>query len=258
MAQQYVSFPALGQFGRLGNAMFQVAATAAHAWRLGLEPRFPPWKYQKAFDLPQEWFSLEQAEPYTECAHTECVLRGDVYRSGWNYQPIPDEARVLYGYFQSPRWWEGYGDIIRELFWPPRAESLAAIVMHVRRQDYLKLPQYHPVLPFNYYRAALLSVEHAWTGIREEVPPTIIVSDDSPWAHKTFYGALISTGDELMDMCLLTRATTKVIANSSFSWWGAYLSPGSIVYYPKQWFGPALAELDATQLFMPDWKGIDS
>jgi hypothetical protein len=59
-------------------------------------------------------------------------------------------------------------------------------------------------------------------------------------------------------MMAMTGCTHNIIANSSFSWWGAYLNPnlGKIVCYPATWFGPAI-QTDVANMFPKDWIKIE-
>ena len=240
-----VSFPALGNYGRLGNALFQIAATVEHAMGLGLEPRFPPWPYAKTLGLPAEWFTLPPPMSFDSIE-----LPHDAYLAPWNYEPIPREARVLHGYFQSPRFFPNSGPSIRSMI--RRALDISAVPMeimgvHVRRGDYTRLGRFHTNLSEVYYETALSKV-----AFRYKLMP-IIVSDDPGFCLKAFAGGLISTGSEIGDLCTLAQCWSLVIANSSFSWWGAYLSNASTVIYPKEWFGPELSDHDTSQLVLPEW-----
>lgn len=248
MTPDHVSFPALGQYGRLGNALFQVAATCAHAWRLGLEPRFPAWEWAEPLGLPEEWFTMVPSiAPEDVC-----------YDAPWNYAPIPESARVLHGYFQSPKFWEGYEDNILSWFDARTLLGNSILTIHVRRGDYLRLPQHHPIPdPERYYNAAMRRIQSLPDFDLDE--PASIVSDDPEWCVRTFRPALVSTAGEIADLTRMTSSRYLIIANSSFSWWGAYLAMQAHcekVIYPKQWFGPALADHDVSQLFLPEWGWV--
>lgn len=252
----FVTFPGLGKFGRLGNAMFQISATYAHALRLGTEPRFPPWPYAAELGLPARWFTAEQADTiYDAGADGGGMVNCDTYAAPWNYQPIPREARVLHGYFQCPRFWEDYYDEICLLWASLRRGPLAKgshSAIHVRRGDYLLLKHFHPGPRAEYYYDAAdkLPCSAAY--------PRYIVSDDIEWCFNTFEQVFLSALDPVSDLSILATSTAIVMSNSSFSWWGAYLSNARTVIYPKPWFGPALADLKVEQLLLPHWEGIEA
>ena len=67
---------------------------------------------------------------------------------------------------------------------------------------------------------------------------------------------MISEGNDAdIDLCLMTKCDYHIIANSSFSWWGAWLisNPDKQVIAPKMWFGPAYADKDTKDLYYPNW-----
>lgn len=250
----FVSFPGLGKFGRLGNAMFQISATYAHALRLGTEPRFPPWSYSKAFRLPDRWFTIEQSRVIYDAGADAGGMVDDVtYAAPWNYHPIPENARVLHGYFQCPRFWEDFQDAVIQLWAHRSPVRQPHATIHVRRGDYLSIPKFHPVPSVDFYYEAAERLPEDIDRI-----PRYVVSDDIEWSMRTFEQCFFSALDPLSDLSILATSEALVIANSSFSCWGAYLSNAKTVIYPKPWFGPALADLKVGQLLLPHWEGIES
>lgn len=162
----------------------------------------------------------------------------------------------LYGYWQSEKYFTHYTDQIRRDFtFPSLPEGAAknyatrimacpdAISVHIRRGDYVSNPQalaFHGLLGPVYYRSAL-------ERIRDEVGSTIVFlfSDDPQWGRDNFdpCGHVLEVVDLKLsespqhDMHLMTLCRHHVIANSSFSWWGAWLgSPDGITIAPKRWF----------------------
>ena len=90
--------------------------------------------------------------------------------------------------------------------------------------------------------------------------PVLIFSDDPEWCMKQEMFAsdrfnVSETYDNLVDMCLMTMCSFHVIANSSFSWWGAWLADSAKVIAPKVWFGPQ-ANLDDSDLVPEYWERI--
>lgn len=163
----------------------------------------------------------------------------------------------LFGYFQSERYFSSIAEKVRSSFEPleplgvavrAAADNIAAsalpVSIHVRRGDYVQAATagVHGVLGEDYYRRALAHIEDragrsldlfvfsddldAAANLLHFVPPariTYIKGDpDRPWE----------------DMALIARCRHHVIANSSFSWWGAWLnrSPDKIVIAPQAWF----------------------
>lgn len=157
----------------------------------------------------------------------------------------------LDGYFQSESYFKDYESSIRQDFTPKEAWSgnkavLAEIIrndrqavsLHVRRGDYLTHPDFGGIVTKEYYEQA---VEY----MKREVPLAhfYVFSDDIAWCQKELALADDTTfvsNPELKDfeeMLLMSYCQHHIIANSSFSWWGAWLNPSSdkIVIAPSRW-----------------------
>ena len=144
------------------------------------------------------------------------------------------------------------------------AEQIAAaphpVSIHVRRGDYVsssRTASHHGVLGLDYYRTALDRVVD-----RLARPQFFVFSDDIAWARANLPvpGDAVFVGhnttlDSHFDMHLMSRCRHHVIANSSFSWWAAWLNadPDKIVIAPSRWF---LAPFDTTTLTPPSWTRI--
>lgn len=181
----------------------------------------------------------------------------------------------LFGYFQSERYFSSIADEIRCYFEPREslgtearvtaakiAESALPVSVHVRRGDYLQstTASVHGVLDENYYRKALAvlgdCVGHS--------PDLFVFSDDRdaaaqvlnfvPPARVTYVQGDPNRPWE--DMALIARCRHHLIANSSFSWWGAWLnqSRDKIVIAPRSWFTQkGLLTRDTRDLYPPGW-----
>ena len=245
-----VACPSLGNFGRLGNQLFQVAATCAHAWRNDTQPLFPIWERSYAFDVDPAWF--RRVVPYSG----EPVSRCEPHE--WKYQPLPYwEDMAIHGYFQSPKYWEGYEDWVRCRLLPKfiaqnwKDEDPSTATVHVRRTDYLELPDFHPVPSDEWYEEAINRVKDAGA-------ERIVICSDDPFycrEHRMFGQYEVSDKTELHDLALMCMSDFHVIANSTFSWWGAYLAANpQLVIMPQDWFGPALREhCEPKQLQCEGW-----
>lgn len=119
----------------------------------------------------------------------------------------------------------------------------AAISLHVRRADYVsnaKVKAAFGICSMEYYQAA---IAHVTAGIKH--PHFFIFSDDHAWAAENFKSlpypitCITNTAEKnYEDLTLMSRCTHNIIANSTFSWWGAWLNknPTQIVVAPKTWF----------------------
>ena len=176
--------------------------------------------------------------------------------AGPNFDPkvlgLPDRTALM-GYFQNERYFEDVAEQIREdltfkcPLGPTAAESLDRILscrncvgLHVRRGDYVNLPEFG-VLPVSYYRDAVGCLR-SQLGVDPEV---FVFSDDPEWCGSNleigmpFEVVVASTEKEPHDdLRLMSACRHNIIANSSFSWWGAWLNPNAdkIVIAPRRWF----------------------
>lgn len=127
----------------------------------------------------------------------------------------------------------------------------AAVSLHVRRGDYVSnaaTAQYHGVCSLDYYRDAIAHV-----AARVANPHFFVFSDDPEWAdanlHTGFQTTVVKANRAdrgVFDLNLMKSCRHHIIANSSFSWWGAWLNadPGKIVIAPKVWFKGAKHQTD--------------
>lgn len=157
------------------------------------------------------------------------------------------------GYFQSEKYFLTGQQLIRAQFKPRREytdhlQNLSAelrrhqsVSVHIRRGDYLdpEIRRVHGLLSEEYYKEAI-------SRFREQVPGATFYffSDDMVWVRNHFQGADFRYASEaisytaLDDFYLMTQCRHNIIANSSFSWWCAWLneSPGKQVVAPAKWF----------------------
>lgn len=178
---------------------------------------------------------------------------------------VPDGADFE-GYFQTERYFVHCAEAVREAFrfHPHIVEAARAqlptdrpcVSVHIRRGDYKKDPDKFPLVEAPWYVQAL---ELAGGG------HPVVISDDPKWCRKHLprHGfpedvTWISGNDAATDLCLMSLCDHHVIANSSFSWWGAWLNASSdkTVVHPERWFGPALADKDTSDVPCPGWVAL--
>ena len=195
----------------------------------------------------------------------------------------PDNVS-LHGFFQSEKYFKNVEDVIRKeyTFHDEHLEPCQAIMdeykdqdpimLHVRRGDpnltdprgfkwsYTQCSSQHPPQTIDYYERALAEFD--------DNQPVFVFSDSVDWVKEQEFFA----GDRFLisepvdkyadgsftpyaDLCLMSLCSHAIIANSSMSWWGAWLqaNPNKKVIAPKNWFGPAYADKDTTDLYCPDW-----
>lgn len=200
------------------------------------------------------------------------MLRGRnfVVEPHFNYWPgIRDVSEDVYlqGYWQSEKYFLGAADAIRAdfAFRQPMSEADAAVAdrigrcpavsLHVRRGDYVSDPKTRAVLgpcSLDYYRAA-----SRYIAGRIDAPAFFVFSDDIPWVRDNLdigfpchYIDHNRGADSFNDMRLMSLCRHHIVANSSFSWWGAWLNPrlDKIVVAPRKWF----ARGDRVDSLFPD------
>lgn len=173
----------------------------------------------------------------------------------WAGLAVAPEDCYLVGYWQSERYFKDHEQAIRADFrfrhpLTGRNEELAdamrrvgAVSLHVRRGDYASDPRtnsVHGLCSLAYYQVAIRFVAE-----RVESPHFFVFSDDIPWAmenlHLPFPCEFVADNrgpSSFVDMHLMSLCRHHIIANSSFSWWGAWLNPDphKIVIAPQKWF----------------------
>lgn len=186
-----------------------------------------------------------------------------------NILKCPREV-YLRGYWQSEKYYKDIESILREdltvkqpLYGPnlsmmEKIKSCTAVSVHIRRGDYVLDPpttRTHGVLPLEYYQAATAL-------ILEHIPnPTFFVfSDDIPWIKGNLHVERADiiyvdhNSDEMdfEDLRLMSHCQHHIVANSSFSWWGAWLSSNEnkMVVAPRKWYA---IDLDTSDLVPESW-----
>lgn len=145
--------------------------------------------------------------------------------------PIVDDA--LGYYFQDPSHFKGYEKEIKILFGSNIPEKTEKIAIHVRRTDYVE-NSFYVNLPTSYYKEAM-----------DQFPDSqfLVFSDDIEWCknQEIFKDCAFAEGNELDDMNRMASCSGIIIANSSFSWWAAYISPyAEKVVAPNSWYSDGI------------------
>lgn len=255
-----ITFSALGQNGRLGNQLFQIAATVATALDNDLSFFFPKWEYAKCTKNYFPVFPNNGCEKPTHLYREPSFNYTKIDLSCAIHSEINHSTAKLYtleGYFQSKKYFEKHEDFIRTLFIPSydivnkifdkyRGKIINTCAVHVRRGDYVNNPIYHQ-LDMEYYNKNIQDFKSKFPKIR-----FVIFSDDIAWCKQHFSGPefMFSEGNtDFEDLIYMSICDHQIIANSSFSWWGAFLNKNTekIIVYPEKWFGE-VARLDHSDL----------
>ncbi|OUS41708.1 glycosyl transferase family 11-domain-containing protein [Ostreococcus tauri] len=266
-----VTFSRIGQEGRLGNQLFQIAATIglaeAHGYSWGFYNNLDRCAAGRLFKLHGN-LNIHRVIDFKE--HHQVFYNVTLPKVRKN------NVISLSGYFQDYRYFNAslntldtYLRLPHELVSlvqskVPEVRSKFSVALHVRRGDYTKLNELYNVLDSNYYLRALSLIEG-------RIDHVIIVSDDVSWceenlaskiAHRVVFSPF---KDDLFDFVLLHLSEILVIANSSFSWWAAFLkhvrstnktNDASIrVFAPALWYNASgsLAHMNRDSFLPPTW-----
>ena len=249
--------------GGLGNQMFQYAYGKHLSYKYNTEIRFDIRFYD--LDLnPKREFLLDRFPNTFPNTDINLSLIGQVYPivDDFNWRELPKPVGINYyldGYWQSERFFKESEELIREDFRPSKeiVEKISntpfldtnAISLHVRRGDYITSNGYHPVQSIEYYQKAIEKI-----GKYDYI---FVFSDDIQWCKDNlkFNNMIFMDGfTDVEDLYLMSMCKHNIIANSSFSWWGAWLNsnPNKIVIAPNKWFGDR-ANLNESDIIPINW-----
>lgn len=184
--------------------------------------------------------------------------------------------KYLDGYFQSEKYFKHLRNQLLADFEFPALDtdndnirkkieaSPNAVSIHVRRGDYLKSPdiyKVHGVLEVQYYQQALSLLKAKYNDLT-----LFVFSDDMDWAKEnlnlngqTNYVIGNHSENSWKDMALMSYCKHHIIANSSFSWWGAWLSTGNgEVFAPTSWFNSNNVKFNIHDFIPANWHLVNN
>lgn len=284
-----ISFNYLASPGQLGNQMFKFAALKGISSSLNTVFLMPP-SYAIA-NIKPLYKILNKINIVDQRNHVNHLLfkffkMGSVEKSNIGYSNfqttlqeesfnfdskfIEAESKFfdIYGYFQSYRYFEDIKtDLINDFTFKDRIQNKSNLIydklenpisIHIRRGDYLTNPN-HTVLDLEYYENSIdmLGYQNNY----------IIFSDDSQWCKNQnifksdnfIFAEDLTSSKQEVDLCLMSLCNRHIIANSTFSWWGAYLSNQETVIAPRMWFGKTNYSNNNTPDLYPDnWELVEN
>lgn len=266
------TYSRLGQCGRLGNQLWQVASTIGIAKTSGEEPVFRDWDYRPYFSLPDQFFPDFPGPRGHELIYTQADRSPLV-------EHIDPRARE---YLQDYGLWKQYKNQIWDYFQPSQ-QALdilqtydwffdlphPILSVHIRRGDNANAPNNcHPLRPWSYYEEAIDS-------LRGQFETIIVFSDDPEWCRRQFggyeiehtlaffvgsprkkeheRGYLTDPFSDWIDLFFMSFCDRHIISNSTYSWWGAFLSHDPAPIYPTPFFGSDLDYIDTSLMFPESW-----
>jgi hypothetical protein len=254
--------------GRTGNIMFQIA----HAYAKALE-------YNRQFVVPFGEAATQHLEstlfskiPFNIKTFNQSIDTKTVWANFRFEEVIPHEntPTAFAGWYQSEKYFSKYTEAVIDLFSPPLSfiqkaldiypfftnKTVAAI--NVRRGDYLTQSTRHPTITKEYILKAY-----------EQLPDhdkLLIVSDDIPWCMENINlpNIIFNDNNNFWDgeaMWLLSLCDHFILSNSTFSWWGAYLSrsDNKVIIAPDTWFGPDMeSSIDPSDIYCDNWTILNT
>jgi hypothetical protein len=257
--------------GGLGNQLFQIAT----AYNFSLKNNYK-LVLQDVYEVGDRntYFNnlLKNLKKYTG------NVNGKWYNENpyFEYMEIPDYKTdmVISGFFQSEKFFKDHEKQVRELLELPQdlkefiykkkeewdIKDNIIVGIHIRRTDYLTLSDLHPVQTKEYFEKGKKYIEEK-LGFR---PIYLYFSDDKIWTRENFElldkDKIVDFTHDYEEFAMLRSCDHFVISNSTFSWWGSWLSSNvprneKIVVVPEKWFGPKNNKTEK-YIFCEDWVKI--
>lgn len=276
---QYAFMEALKSRGRAVKASLGFYNKHPDAMRFSLCHVFPDVELEYISDnefdaIDRKWKEIKQSgslDAFCQNVSERFFWVEDIAKEPCTYQPDVFKTKncVFVGYWQSEKYFRQIKDQLMSKF--QFAEKSAAlrdfarklsdemyVSVHIRRGDYLANPaSYMGICTQEYYQAAI-------NYIRSKEPDArfIFFSDDMDWVKEhipvpgaVFCGQSMFDGyEDWFDMYLMSRCRHNILANSSFSWWGAWLNPNEnkIVVAPGRWLGYS----DTPDIWCEGWNRL--
>lgn len=270
--------------GGLGNQLFQIFTTIAYSIKNKSKCIFSNTYELKHGSTPRHtyWNSfLSNLQPFLTYISDEIMGKCLIIREpSFSYNELPllpceGPIKMLVGYFQSPKYFDQCKDTIFKMIRLNANKNIVynkcplnyskCISLHFRLGDYKKLPDYYPIMTLDYYKNAIKYI------LQTAQPNKILYfceDDDQEEVEKKidqlkqiFELEFVRGGQGLEDweqMLQMSLCKYNIIANSTFSWWGAYFNTNKeqIVVRPSIWFGTKKINHDTKDLFPSHWISI--
>jgi hypothetical protein len=257
-----ISINNFGRAGRLGNQIFQFALLFFLNKKKGYQINLPivDCQFWKCFDLQNINISHHLNNPnrifherFGSCNFDELVLQ-------------QDDNTTFDGYYQSYMYFDSVkNDLIDCLKFKQhiidegnleykKYSNKKTVSMHIRRTDYLDhVNVWGDLFVDKFYDEALKTVN-------DDTENVLIFTDDNDFARKHFNkpNYFIIDKDEYVSLYMMTLCDRHIISNSSFAWWGAYLSGKENIICPKPWWPITHPGQNSVQknITKPDWAHI--
>ena len=273
--------------GGLGNQIFQIFATISYAIKSRNQFKFLNLKTlgegstTVRYTFWESFFSNMKPFLISELPQPIHVIR----EKGFPYNELPVREMVkrnvmIFGYFQSYKYFqENYAIIYRmlnidkmktdllnnlTLSSPEYLDLENTVSIHFRIGDYKKIQEFHPLATYDYYERSLQYFKTVHPNKEFnilyfcedcDIDDVLIIINKLTTNYPMYkFTRGLNTLEDWQQMLLMSCCHHNIIANSSFSWWSAYLNTNTdkIVCYPSVWFGK-VANNDTRDLCPPNW-----
>lgn len=282
--------------GGLGNQLFQIFAIIAYSMQTKNPFVFPYSKMNdkvssKDTDRPTYWNTfLSSLSKYTNANQlipNETLQQFEIYRCPHDYCQMPtDRENILFhGYFQSYLYFKREYSRIYDLLDIESMKTRVDVIdrtrptvsIHFRLGDYVSKQCYHPVLCREYYERA---IQYILATVPDAADSRFLVfyeKSDRDYVENTIMHLaknlpdtvefqMMEPDDDWKQLLMIGKCDHHIIANSTFSWWGACLSRNRIdeyakdkvICYPSVWYGHQLYYICVDTLFPKNWTKIDA
>jgi hypothetical protein len=273
--------------GGLGNQIFQIFTTISYALRSKNSFKFINAKKLGEGDTTIRntyWDSFfYKLKPFTTNVFPQLEI---IRENGFRFNELPINAMfsrniLLHGYFQSYKYFQSNYEMICRLICLKQMkddllkklnyneDSLSETVsMHFRLGDYKIHSEYHPIMKKEYYNRCIEHIKNVYKSDKslrilyfcEDVDVNEVEQSIEYLSKKHPEVEFVRADNSLDDweqMLLMSLCRHNIIANSSFSWWGAYFNSrkDKIVCYPSLWFG-RISNIDTTDMYPEEWIRI--
>ena len=273
--------------GGLGNQLFQIFAAISYAIRSKNEFYFlNVYRLDSKRHTYWNTFLSNLQVRDSNAPNMRTIKQANFEYNDLDVASMNGKNSCIFGYFQSCKFFQDNYGFIYDLLEVKKQSGIVAekskhqdfdttISLHFRLGDYKGIQHVHPLMPCEYYKRALHAILEADPSAKqvlyfceeEDTMQVLATVEKLRCEFQTIGFARAS--NELEDweqMLLMSCCAHNVIANSSFSWWGAYFNPSAnkVVCYPSVWFGPALSnpathDYHCTRDLCPDsWRRISA
>lgn len=239
--------------GGLGNTLFQIATAYAYSLEHGHKFELYDNLYIPCHHPPLDSYKDNIFSNIKISKANDQFYKYDEPSFCYNEIPKFENNLILYGYFQSEKYFQKYKNEIQDLFYfnSKLIEKYSKELrqkncsIHVRRGDYLNLQNCHPIQSLEYYKKAI--------SFFDKDTLFFVFSNDIEWCKNEFTHENIGTNNFIFidgnngqdDLLLMSHCQNNIIANSSFSWWAAWLNENlnKKVICPQNWFSEEYSKM---------------